>query len=70
MAALSASRPALVVRHIQRALSVAQQEMPNLEDIFLPLFRCFPEVWPFWPFSLSFFASGAGFSPSWVGASV
>jgi hypothetical protein len=27
-------------------------------------------AWPFWPFSLSFFASGAGFSPSWVGASV
>jgi hypothetical protein len=36
------------------------------------LFRCFPEVlaWPFWPFSLSFSTSGAGFSPFWVGASV
>jgi hypothetical protein len=38
-------------------------------DLLL-LFRCFLEVWPFRPFSLSFSTSGAGFSPFWVGASV
>jgi hypothetical protein len=57
---------------------VSRNQHPRVSHLFLHLHvrsaavPVFPGgvAWPFWPFSLSFSTSGAGFSPFWVGASV